>query len=721
MKTWLRRTAWALLLVALVIAAFRLALIAQPMETGWETIATTSRDAAFGWTGWKHTPISNREPSEQAEFWLREVDRILSSHPESAELCMGAAWVLDTPGVGFLSRYFKKAPRGGTEGLNTDALDSACSLFEADCHKRCLALAERATELDPDDVRWWRMRALLQFVEYPMTTLSGRPRETAWREVLDQCSQHDPNNALYDYLAARTLWNDSAEVDWVSREDGELVAQIKVMDEAAFEEGSRRFEAGQKKPFLAIGEAGYPAITEFLSWSRLSKIDQAEVAVHRVVTFRPSGLLSHTLRWLGNLADEAEQRGAPSDQIAKFRQKLRLFEQAIAPEETSAMKCNMVWGRPLLYAVTESQELAERHPDLIEKDEIDQFVAKAQANLTEAYVLEKAVNELEEPRLAQQDAAVFSVVIAVNTATLAALSLILACVSFLVAALMDRRSSDTTRLGFSRHAIAWAVGLGLSILLFGLMPAEIIGPNVQTLLATIFAWGFVLTTIGFIVWKAVLFGKQRRFQYRILTLLGCMTAVAVFAWIWPVLEGTASWLLGLPSQFSVSAKGWSGIDAATLQGSPQLGTNKWRWALLQWNAYAGPYLALAFSLILVALWSLKRQAKFAGEPALRHWARLERSRWSALFRCLATSALTAGLCALLIYLCLIPSALRVAESQFQYRMRYCRNPADQIARIHAARAKVLASEEDMKAIREEVEHHFARAQEESARRRQDAQ
>jgi hypothetical protein len=337
-KTWLCRTAWALLLIALAIAAVRLALVARPMETGWETIASTCRDAALGWTGWKHTPISSREPPEQAEYWLREVDRILSSQPESAELCMGAAWVLDAPGGGFMTNYLKqKSPGTGvpaaTEGFDTDALDKVCSQFEAKCHKRCLDLAGRATELEPSDVRWWRMRALLQFTEYPMTTLSGTARGPAWREVLDECSRHDPDNALYDYLAARTLWDNSAEVDWSIQENGELIAQIKVKGELAFEEGSRRFEAGQQKSFLAIGEAGYPAITEFLSRSRLSDTGQAEVAVHRAVTFRQFGLFGRTLRWLGNLADEAEQRGDPPGQIIKCRQKLRLFQQSITPEE----------------------------------------------------------------------------------------------------------------------------------------------------------------------------------------------------------------------------------------------------------------------------------------------------------------------------------------------------------------------------------------------------
>ncbi len=720
MTTWLRRTAWALLLVALAIAAVRLALVARPMETSWETIASTSRDAALGWTGWEHTPISNREPAEQAEYWLREVDRILSSHPESAELCMGAAWVLDTPGAGFKVNDLERQNAGlritgvRQRYLGVSSCDRACSQFEAKCGDRCLELAARATELEPHDVHWWRMRALLSFVEYYSTTMSGKTRSTKWRDVLDECSQRDPDNALYDYLATRALLNESAEVDWGRREHGKSTTRVRIYDQVSFEEGLRRIEVAQKKPFLAIGEAGYSAIAEFLSLSELSKTDQAEVALHRVVTNRQSELFSSMWRWLVDLADDAERRSDKASQIAMVCKRLRLLEQSIAPEETSAMGCNMLYARFIPYTATRLQQVSKSHPTIIKKGEVDQFVAIARADLVEAFVLQEAVNEFDKPYLDRQDAAINSTFIATNAAMLSALSLILAGIFVSITVLLDRRLSQTARLGFMRHGIAWTLGITISFVLFALMPAEIIGREWQTITATIFAWAFVLAIVGFIAWKAIRIGRKRRFQYRIATLLGCMAAVTILAWVWPVLAATVSWFRGLSAEFHVPAKGWYGFGASVLERQPQLAGNKWRWALLQWNAYAGPYLALAFSLVLVALWSLNRQARLADEPALRYWAHLERARWSALFRCLATSALTAGLCALLIYLCLMPTTLRVAESQFQYRMCYCRNPADQIARIHEARDKVLASEEDMEAIREEVELHFTRAQEETA-------
>lgn len=715
MRIRLHRTVWLLLLIALAVAAVRLAIVAAPMETGWEVIASTFRSAAFGWTGRSQTPVSNQEPPEQAEYWLREVDRILARNPESAELCMGAAWLLDSPGTGFYAKHITQKDLGSgirVPDVGYEAIQTLSSRFEAECRERCLQLAKRATELEPDDIRWWRMRAQLLFVGDLMATPGGEPRDTAWREVLDECSQHDPDNALYDYLAARALWDKSAEVDWFAGEGGESVAQITINDKTSLEEGIDRFEAGQKKSILAIGEAGFPAIAEFLARSGLTKNDQAEVAWYRLVTVRQMILSRALWRWLQNRADEAERQQDFSQQAAMYRQRFHLFQQAIAPEETSAMHCRMLFGRFLPHAAVELQALGKAHPNLIEQDEVGRLTAQAQANLSEAFVLEKAINDADKARLTQKEAAISRSIVTMDAAMLATLSLVLAGVFLLAARSLDRQAQEKASLGFTRHSIAWTLGIALSLVLFGLMPAEIISPKVQTIVATIFAWGFVLVIVGLVVWKAVLFGKQRRFQYRILTLLGCMTAVAVFGWIWPVLADAAAWFRGLPAEFRVPAQGWSGLGAAVLQASPQLAANKWRWALCQWSAYAGPYIELALSLVLVAVWSLRHQAKRAGDTVARYWSSRDRARWSGLFRTVGTSALTAGLCTLLVSLWLLPVMLRVTEDQFQHRMGYCRNPADRIARIYQARAKVLASEDDMEAIREEVRLQFARAREE---------
>ncbi len=716
MKARLHFLAWSLLGLALAVAGIRLAMSVSSQEVGWETIAATWRGAALGWTGRSPTTISQREPAEQAEFWLPEVDRVLSQQPESAELCMGAAWVLDSPGVGYVTKHLKKgrsSPPALPPDFDTESLDRACSQFEAACRTRCMELAARATELEPNDVRWWRMRAILLFVKHLMVTMDPVPRQDNWREVLEECSRHDPDNALYDYLAARTLWDTSAQVDWVAGKNGDLLGRVIVDDKTRFEEGIRRFENGQGKPILAIGEAGFPAITEFLAQSKLAKTEQAEVASHRLVTIRQSMLYGGLSLWLSCHADQAQCDCDFNEQATTYVQKFHLLRQAIAPEETSAMHCQIQRTKSFPFVVAKLKEFVERHPEQLELADVDRLANEARDNLAGAFVLQQTLTEMEKQRLDRQEAAVNTIFVIQSCVAFSALLLMLACLFFAFAVLLARRHPETPTFGFTRGTTAWLVGFTLSIVLFGLMPAEIISRRAQAILATIAAWSVVLALVGYVAWKTVWRGRQRRFQFRILTLLGCMVAVAVFGWIWPVLAATASWFSGLPAEFHVPAKGWSGLDPALIQTSPQLTGHNWRWCLLQWNYYLGPYLAVAFGLALIALWYVRFRARKADQPTWRYWSCLDRPRWAGLFRCLATSAMAAGLCALLVYLWLAPAELRVAEEFFQYRMGYCRNPASQIARIEEAEAKIHASEAEMKAIREQVDVHFQQAREEA--------
>ena len=170
--------------------------------------------------------------------------------------------------------------------LDQDAIDAAKADLEEQCNARCLFLAERATRLEPKDVRWWRMRALLQF-----DPNNREPRQADWLETLDECSRHDPENALYDYLAALQMWTSSAEYDWPDDKNWpEDEYRLLVEDSDVFEQGCSRFDAGQSRPFVAIGEDGFPAVTDFLSSSGLPKVDQAEVAVSRMVAFDEHGI-----------------------------------------------------------------------------------------------------------------------------------------------------------------------------------------------------------------------------------------------------------------------------------------------------------------------------------------------------------------------------------------------------------------------------------------------
>lgn len=89
----------------------RLIWLASRTETGWEMLGRQWRDATIGWVAGKETPIGMREPIEQADFWLHEVDRIVNAHLNDAGILMGAAMVLDEPAPGFEQIYLKK---GGT-------------------------------------------------------------------------------------------------------------------------------------------------------------------------------------------------------------------------------------------------------------------------------------------------------------------------------------------------------------------------------------------------------------------------------------------------------------------------------------------------------------------------------------------------------------------------------------------------------------------------------
>ena len=92
----------AFLLAALVLGA-RLAWVASTAETGWETIELSWVNAILGTVGLEREPIGDRAPTEQADIWLREVDRIVAEHPNDPAIAMGAAWMLDSPGKGYIA------------------------------------------------------------------------------------------------------------------------------------------------------------------------------------------------------------------------------------------------------------------------------------------------------------------------------------------------------------------------------------------------------------------------------------------------------------------------------------------------------------------------------------------------------------------------------------------------------------------------------------------
>jgi hypothetical protein len=181
------------------------------IEAGWSTAVARWHTATFRRLTSASEFVSLREPPEQADYWLAEVDRIVSGPGDAARLAMGAASILDAPAQGYVATRLGPAVFPGLQKLAFAGIERAEAVFESRCRAKCLELAKRATDLQPANVNWWRMRAMLTFGLAIDGTREQVPRTGEWQTVLAEAASHDPDNALYDYLAAIHLWRASSD------------------------------------------------------------------------------------------------------------------------------------------------------------------------------------------------------------------------------------------------------------------------------------------------------------------------------------------------------------------------------------------------------------------------------------------------------------------------------------------------------------------------------
>jgi hypothetical protein len=110
-------------------------------------------------------------------------------------------------------------------------IGAACVLFYQHPNKtRALELAARATELEPDEPRWWRIRTIL---EAWVDSAWDRPEMLV--DVVRRAGVHDPDNGLYDYLLSRLEESGAADPNKLA-------------------EAGRCFDRAQQKPFVAVGD-----------------------------------------------------------------------------------------------------------------------------------------------------------------------------------------------------------------------------------------------------------------------------------------------------------------------------------------------------------------------------------------------------------------------------------------------------------------------------------
>jgi hypothetical protein len=293
-------------------------------------------------------------------------------------------------------------------------------------------------------------------------------------------------------------------------------------------------------------------------------------------------------------------------------------------------------------------------------------------------------------------AAIATAACCLSVAALAAISLCL-----LPVALLRQDQTDASPLGVWRQAFVWCLTCGVALMVFGMMPAEFISRRAQSWIITVLLWSPIAAIAAYVIVIAFGLRRHRRFQFSLLGMFGLMTAVAILALFLPAFSDIYKGLVVYPFEGWLTLRTWRGFS-----GLPPSQTNipsgSWPLVLLQWSLYSGPLWGAFASITLIAIWFALRSAHRAGERFFNFWTRQIRIRWTTLARYAAKSAAGAAAVWLLLYLLVAPTVIRTVEDEFQYRMRPIRNPADHMALIAAARAEILASPDQVKAIRQSV-------------------
>jgi len=532
------RTTWPLYLLLLVFAVLgiRLAWTLSVSTTGWKPHLDQWSKVAASLVGIHKTPLSDKTPKAQAEFWLEQVSQVESAD-DDPQVAMGAAWMLDAPQFRFVRRHvrvkedldFPGIPASWRRELDDEAIAAMTEEFESLCRDECLAKIETAVRLDGANVELWRGRALLLF-QTKFMSLDMEPRRDDWFSVLDECSEHDPDNALYDYLAALHLWSSSAEYDW--KEDGYI---LKIEDGETFKEGTARLTAGLAKPHLKFGTRGYAATMDYLDESSLPLSDHLNAAGSRQIDYRAASLLYRIMRWQSVRLDVEKRMETFDATNAVVRNVLRISDQVLEagnyPNLSTPKLILRQWGLANL------KDMHEDHPNLLSVD----VAEKVCAELAEVQLDLEVLQEVRKRLAAKAGTSIgtdrssgailtitnhlFAVLLMVTAQMLVIVTLGLSLLSGLAAWVLGAATNgERIEMRWLRHVVAWLGGVGVSFVLLGMCPAKVISPSVQTWLLCGLVWiGYALLAMGVLH----LVRKQLQVPWAQLVVLAAITALPV--------------------------------------------------------------------------------------------------------------------------------------------------------------------------------------------------
>jgi hypothetical protein len=661
------------LFILFIVLIARLIWTASHTETGWTVLKRQWLDATVGEVVKDYSPISRWKPNDQADFWLKEVKRITSADPDNAELAMGAASILDYPTLDEMYFYWS-AFISITTGKNLPD-NQVKNRFEEKCVAECLAMAARATDLQPNDVRWWRLRAGLLF--YPANNPSNpKLRDSSWIEILDQCNKHDPDNAFYDYLAANYLWNTSGEFQYITGENTDATKNgkkvFKITDTRKYDQAFEFIQNGQKKKYLRFGGDKLLVLNSFLKRSLIPRRDFADIVIIRQNYNKRVYWLLYLWYDMFKQVELAQQKDDATESLHITRLQVRRTLEQLRESDGAPSNIDVNLLLHLFYVNISNRlrSMAEDNPDLIPGDEI----AKIESDYEEASNEEKFIMAAYARLLAdsQNPSSIYVKLFLhswlVQIAQYLALLLFVTGLSFCLTSICLGRIAEKPAavLGPIRHAIAWLAGGILPLLALVLMREEFMSSDMQK---SIGAWSLILyvgLVVNLLFWRFI---YRRKFPYCIKVGIVSPLVIAVFIGLFALIDLEFDDIGILRAIITIPLDVWHGIDSQHIRNilASQMGC--WYYILCSWYCHAGLYFSIAYAFVLLIGWYQLRYPRKTAAPS-RRW----KSRLVGMFDELARSTIAVAIIWLFIYLLFAPPLLRTYEDRCHTAMSFVSNP-----------------------------------------------
>jgi hypothetical protein len=703
----------AALVLLLLILGVRLFWTASKTETGWTTLRQQWRDAAVGFILGDQIPIQKWKPVDQANFWLQETKRITALEPDNAELAMGAAIVLESIDWGY---EYSDVER----------------LSDRECRSQSLTMTSRATEIQQANACWWRLRALLQAPIFQFELyLVSQECKADWLNTIEQCIIHDPDNALYDYLAAWQLFYDSTE-------DGFTI----ITDKQKYAKAIYYWQKGLKNQPI-LGTDASSAVRSFLSRSIADCFDENDIAATREITSRFESVAYHLMDIQIRRAQDMERQGDIIGAVILLQETLFMLDQFSQLDEI-ALSDSL---RNKILTLTELNLIAQVHSNLFTPEELDAIQFEMDHAKLEGKVLDKAKNLVAFRLIVQSEPwSAIAIFLFTKITLYTMLPLLFVALFCMIAGKYIKRDRERPAgiMGLQRHVIIWLACYILTYVVLGMTAANIIPPITQGWSLTILTFFAFIALMIWLIWRFVYF---RKFQFtirslliltfiiafccgilkisdcnlfiladiKILDLIAFLT-FAIILWLlwrgvylrksrytirsllaltflialcWGLLEFAIYDLRNLKHLY-LSKRNWYGSDTEWLQF---YSIGKWFWALVQWIAYSGHYISIVVAMSLLAFWYNIRFSCIAHQTPDR-----SRARWIGFFTCLSRSLFVVAFLWMIIYLSISPSRIQIAEAHYQSDKADIMNPNKYNDLINAAIAEVRADKKWMDSI-----------------------